>query len=109
MSKYTQIVIVGAALSFAFAASAQKSIIYPAKGQSAEQQKKDEGVCHIWAKDSTGIDPAAVAQSAPPQETGPAVGGGERVGGAGQRLAPLSALSPATPARALLSARPPVP
>jgi len=54
---------------------------YPSKGQSAEQQSKDEGECFAWAKQQTGIDPVAVA-SAPTQEPGPAVGGGERVKGA---------------------------
>jgi len=54
---------------------------YPSKGQSAQQQTKDEGECFAWAKQQTGIDPVAVA-SAPTQEPGPAVGGGERVKGA---------------------------
>jgi hypothetical protein len=58
-----------------------KPIAYPAKGQSAKQQKKDDGECYVWAKGNTGIDPAAVA-AAPPPPSGPAVGGGERVRGA---------------------------
>lgn len=62
-------------------ALAQKPIAYPAKGQSQEQQQKDDGYCYSWAKSNTGIDPAAVA-AAPPPPSGPAVGGGERVGGA---------------------------
>lgn len=61
---------------------AQQPIVYPAKGQSAQQQQKDDGDCYVWAKQSTGIDPAVVAQTAPPQETGPATGGGERARGA---------------------------
>ena len=56
---------------------------YPSKGQSSQQQSKDEGECFGWAKKQTGIDPKAVA-SAPTQEPGPAVGGGERVRGAGR-------------------------
>ena len=51
------------------------------KGQSAQQQTKDDSACYAWAKQTTGIDPAVVA-STPPQQTGPAVGGGERVKGA---------------------------
>jgi hypothetical protein len=62
-------------------ALAQKPIVYPAKGQSAQQQKKDDGECLAWAKTNTGIDPAVASQPAP-QQTGPAVGGGERVRGA---------------------------
>ena len=63
-------------------AVAQRPIAYPAKGQSQTRQDKDEGECHVWAKHKTGVDPAAVASSPAPQETGPAVGGGERVRGA---------------------------
>jgi len=56
-------------------------VTYPSKGQSAQQQGRDEGECYSWAKQQTGIDPVAVA-SAPTKEEGPAVGGGERVKGA---------------------------
>jgi len=43
-------------------------IVYPAKGQSAEQQQKDEFECHQWAVQQTGYDPTR-AQQAPPQQT----------------------------------------
>ena len=56
-------------------------VTYPSKGQSAQQQSKDEGECYAWAKQQTGIDPVAVA-SQPTKQEGPAVGGGERVKGA---------------------------
>lgn len=62
-------------------AEAQKPIVYPAKGQSSAQQTKDDSECYGWAKQNTGIDPARVASTPVPQETGPAVGGGERVRG----------------------------
>src|SRR5690348_12006831 len=39
-----------------------QQIVYPAKGQSAQQQKKDEAECGQWATQNTGIDPAKVAQ-----------------------------------------------
>lgn len=55
-------------------------IVYPAKGQSTQQQQADDGECNVWARNTTGIDPAAVA--AAPAPSGPATGGGERVGGA---------------------------
>lgn len=61
--------------------SALGLVTYPAKGQSAQQQGKDEGDCYAWAKQQTGIDPAAVANQ-PTKQEGPAVGGGERVSGA---------------------------
>ena len=35
--------------------------VYPAKGQSAEKQKKDEKECYAWAKDQTGFDPLTAA------------------------------------------------
>lgn len=43
-------------------------LIYPAKGQSAEQQQKDEFECHQWAVQQTGYDPTR-AQQAPGQQT----------------------------------------
>lgn len=63
-----------------------KPIAYPAKGQSPQLQQQDDGACYAWAKNATGIDPAAVAATPPPQY-GPAVGGGERVGGAARGAA----------------------
>lgn len=58
----------------------QTPVAYPAKGQSPQQQDRDEGECHVWARKKTGIDPAQVAQApaAPP----PSQPGGERVRGA---------------------------
>ncbi|MDR6378265.1 hypothetical protein J2776_004985 [Paraburkholderia caledonica] len=63
-----------------------KPIAYPAKGQSAQKQQQDDGACYSWAKNNTGVDPAAVA-NAPPPPSGPAVGGGERVQGAARGAA----------------------
>jgi hypothetical protein len=70
--------------ALAGSAAAEGLVIYPAKGQSTEQQSKDEGECQTWAKQKTGIDPLALASAAsapaaaaPQQETG-----GERVRGA---------------------------
>jgi len=74
-------------LSLVCAAEAQKPIVYPAKGQSPSQQSQDDAQCYAWAKQSTGIDPAVVASSPPPQQTGPAVGGGQRVRGAARGAA----------------------
>jgi hypothetical protein len=53
-------------------------VVYPAKGQSAEQQQKDEFECHQWAVQQTGYDPTRAPQ-APQQQTTqsgrPVVGG----------------------------------
>jgi len=45
-------------------------IVYPAKNQSAEQQKKDEGECMTWASGQSGFDPTAPLETtAPPPQT----------------------------------------
>ena len=44
------------------AAIGQQPIVYPAKGQTPEQQQKDTAECNGWAKQTTGIDPVALAQ-----------------------------------------------
>jgi len=71
-----------------FAAAAQQPIIYPAKGQSAQKQSSDTAECQVWAKQSTGVDPVALAQQsgqpAPSQQQGGRVRGaaGGAAGGA---------------------------
>ena len=35
--------------------------VYPAKGQTPQQQKNDESACYTWAVQQTGFDPAKVA------------------------------------------------
>jgi hypothetical protein len=71
--------IIGIALAQSLSSSLGVAT-YPSKGQSPDQQSKDEGECFAWAKQQTGIDPVATA-SAPTQQSGPAAGG-ERVRGA---------------------------
>ncbi|WP_341317737.1 YMGG-like glycine zipper-containing protein [Paraburkholderia sp. IMGN_8] len=72
-----------------FAAAAQQPIIYPAKGQSAEKQNTDTAECQLWAKQTTGVDPVAIAQQsgqpgAQPKQGGALKGaaGGAAVGAA---------------------------
>lgn len=52
---------------------AQDPIIYPNKGQSAEQQEKDKFECYTWAKGQTGFDPMQVptATAPPPGQEAP--------------------------------------
>jgi hypothetical protein len=59
-------------------AHAQQPIIYPAKGQSSQQQANDMGQCQVWAQQTTGVNPAALAQRSADQPPGPQ---GERVRG----------------------------
>ncbi len=82
MRNLMRISIGAAAMCMAFSAMAAKPIVYPAKGQSQQQQDRDDGDCYVWSKKNTGIDPATVAQNAPPPASGPATGGGERASGA---------------------------
>ena len=78
MNRYTLLAVATVISGTASLAFAQKPIAYPAKGQSTEQQKKDDGQCLGWAKQNTGIDPAAASAPPPPQSSG----GGERLRGA---------------------------
>jgi len=68
---------------------ATKMIVYPAKGQTADQQATDERECYVWSQQQTGIDPmaagpnadSAAAASADKMDsatTGAAVGGAAR-------------------------------
>ena len=65
-------------------ASAQQ-FVYPAKGQSPQQQKSDEAACYSWAVQQTGFDPAKPPpqqQAAKPPTTATGTTPGAGVGGA---------------------------
>ena len=76
-----------------------QAFVYPQKGQSPEQQQRDQGECHVWATQQTGFNPGAPppqGASAPPQggalrgaARGAAVGavGGAIAGDAGKGAA----------------------
>ena len=72
---------------------ANEPIIYPSQGQSAEQQATDEGECHIWARDNTGIDPAVLASDTAAQQAAVAEQASQPVAEAEQRQCTLSELS----------------
>ena len=69
------------ASTLAFSAAAQQ-YVYPAKGQTPEQQKSDEKACHTWAIQQTGFDPAKPPPPPPAQPpttaTGTTPGAGAR-------------------------------
>ena len=70
------------AMTFATGVSAQ-SFVYPAKGQSPAQQKKDEGECHVWAVEQSKYDPTkppppTAAAKPPTTATGTTPGAGAR-------------------------------
>ena len=68
-------------IAMAMPASAQQ-FVYPAKGQSAQQQQKDERECSSWAVKQSGFDPAKPppqqAAQAPTTATGTTPGAGVR-------------------------------
>jgi hypothetical protein len=71
--------VLGLATLLSVPVLAQEVIVYPAKGQSAEQTEKDKYECYAWAKNSSGFDPMAAptAQTAPPTKE-------KQVGGVGK-------------------------
>jgi len=69
-------------LLFLFDTTAQSTrYAYPLDNQSPEQQRQDEGACHQWAQQRTGVNPnvpppQAQLQYAPPPPTGGVFGTG---------------------------------
>lgn len=71
MTKLVRIVVQMACLALAFPAvglaqapATQLStslgmVVFPAKGQTPQQQSQDEGECYAWSKSQTGVDPMA--------------------------------------------------
>ena len=81
-----------AAIMAATAHAAQEPIVFPAKGQSADQTEKDKYSCYSWAKGQTGFDPmqAPTATAPPPEKKGGVVkgaAGGAIAGDAGKGAA----------------------
>ena len=56
-------------LSVAAASWAAHPYVYPAKGQSAEQQQKDQYECHQWAVQQTGFDPSQPVEQSTPRHS----------------------------------------
>jgi Glycine-zipper domain len=54
--------LVGAQLLLGAVAARSEVFVYPAKGQTPDQQGKDEYECSKWAKSQSGVDPSAPAQ-----------------------------------------------
>ena len=71
-------------------AHAQELIIYPAKGQSKQQQEKDQFECYTWAKGQTGFDPMAPPTATAPPPAREAPQGGVVRGGARGALGGLA-------------------
>jgi hypothetical protein len=72
MRAYDRTVIATAILGvIASSAIAATPIVYPSKGQTPQQQQKDEGECAAWAKQTTGVDPVTLASTPPPAAAPP--------------------------------------
>lgn len=56
---------VGLALC-AFGVGAAGVIVYPSRGQTPEQQQKDQGECSAWATSQTGVNPKTPPPQPPP-------------------------------------------
>jgi hypothetical protein len=89
--------LIGAVGVWAVLASAPavaQQVIFPAKGQSAAQQQKDEAECYAWAKGQTGYDPAQATQYAaappPPQHQGERVRGAARGAAGGAAIGAIA-------------------
>jgi Glycine-zipper domain len=68
-------------LAYNSISKANELYVFPSKGQSQSQQKKDEYECYNWAVSQSGIDPLNLPKvEAPPPQTGPT--GGAVVGAA---------------------------
>ena len=84
--------LAAASLLWCSAALGQDMVVYPAKGQTPEQQQRDKGECHVWAVGETGFDPTTaqappptiMVQGAAPQ---PVTGSGARARGAARGAA----------------------
>jgi hypothetical protein len=78
MSRATMMLLPMAMLASAPLVAGQ--YVFPAQGQSAEQQEKDEYSCYQWATGQTGYDPVKAASSTKTVtrtvSTGPAQGSG---------------------------------
>jgi hypothetical protein len=84
-------IAVGAQLLLGAVAAQSEVFVYPAKGQSADQQGKDEYECSKWAKSQSGVDPSApAAQPQVGQHAGGAVGGAARGAAAGAAIGAIA-------------------
>ena len=90
----TQVLPDTAKMTYNQISQSMKLYVYPAKGQSKQQQKVDEFECYKWAVEQSGIDPlnlpkveAAPVQSGP---TGGAVKGAAKGAAAGAAIGAIA-------------------
>jgi hypothetical protein len=83
MKAASRLILLLTATALSVPPSLAQQFVYPAKGQSADQQKKDEAECGKWATGQTGYDPAkpppqAAASKPATTATGTTPGAGVR-------------------------------
>jgi len=87
MTKQRIVVMVGVIACLLVSAARAEVFVYPKQGQSQEQFQRDQGDCHVWAQNQTGVNPMQQqAYVAPPPQQGGAVrgaAGGAAVGAIG--------------------------
>jgi hypothetical protein len=64
MKRKTSWILILLAATMGHADADAQQYVYPAKGQTPQQQKNDESACYTWAVQQTGFD---LAKSPPPQ------------------------------------------
>lgn len=75
-------VITGAAIVALAGSAIAEVFVYPQKGQSAEQQKRDSSDCSNWAKANSGVDPSNPPAPARPGQYARGTAGGAARGAA---------------------------
>ena len=70
---WTKAWVAALALLLASSTAWGQAFVYPQKGQSPQQQQKDQAECQIWATQQTGINPG-MPQQMPPQAPAPTTG-----------------------------------
>lgn len=75
------------ALAMAAGPALAQGFVYPGKGQSSQQQQKDQADCNAWAIQQTGFNPAnPQVAGPPPPSSGPPQGGLVRGGARGAAI-----------------------
>lgn len=92
MIRFARWVALAAASALVPVAFAQDLYVYPAQGQSPDQQQLDEAQCYAYAKNQTGFDPMArpTASQPAPQQEGSVVGGAARGAALGAAVGAIS-------------------
>ena len=75
---------------FTALANAQEVIVYPAQGQSTQQQDKDNFECYNWSKQNSGFDPMAPPTTSTPPPQSQAKQGGVGRGALGGAVVGLT-------------------